>query len=143
MTGGPTIAAPSDAELDPLGALAITAGYPAYGPAALRGARDRGAILLADADRGFALVELAADEAELHLIVVGPRFRARGIGRALLRAVIGAATERGAARMFLEVAAGNAAAIALYIAVGFGEVGRRRAYYRDGQDALVFARVLR
>ncbi|RYJ01809.1 MAG: ribosomal-protein-alanine acetyltransferase, partial [Acetobacteraceae bacterium] len=36
----------------------------------------------------------------------------------------------------------NAAALALYRAAGFEEVGRRRRYYADGDDALVMRRVL-
>ena len=43
----------------------------------------------------------------------------------------------GATAMFLEVATGNAAALALYTGAGFVEVGRRRRYYADGRDALV------
>ena len=39
--------------------------------------------------------------------------------------------------MFLEVATGNAAALALYARAGFVEVGRRRRYYADLADALV------
>ncbi|NVN31455.1 ribosomal-protein-alanine acetyltransferase, partial [Endobacter medicaginis] len=41
------------------------------------------------------------------------------------------------ARLFIEVAAGNGPAIALYRGCGFVEVGRRRRYYPDGDDALV------
>ena len=48
----------------------------------------------------------------------------------------------GAGAMFLEVAAGNAPALALYAREGFAEVGRRRRYYSDGTDALVLRRDL-
>ena len=48
---------------------------------------------------------------------------------------------------FLEVAAGNVAAIGLYRAQGFAEAGRRRGYFRhaDGwaEDAIVMRRALR
>ena len=43
----------------------------------------------------------------------------------------------GGRAMFLEVATGNAAALALYRREGFVEVGRRRRYYADASDALV------
>ena len=47
---------------------------------------------------------------------------------------------------FLEVAADNAAAQALYARAGFAESGRRRGYYRrpdgSGLDALVMQRAL-
>jgi ribosomal-protein-alanine N-acetyltransferase len=39
--------------------------------------------------------------------------------------------------MFLEVATGNTAALALYRREGFVEVGRRCRYYADSSDALV------
>ena len=34
----------------------------------------------------------------------------------------------------------NAAALALYLGLGFDELGRRRQYYPDGTDALLLAR---
>jgi len=40
----------------------------------------------------------------------------------------------GARRVFLEVAEDNWAARRLYAALGFAPVGRRRNYYRRGQD---------
>jgi len=83
---------------------------------------------------GFALARLAGGEAELLSIGVPPPGRRRGTGAALLAAV---RARVGAAPLFLEVAAGNAAAIALYSAAGFRQVGRRAAYYANRQDALV------
>ena len=88
---------------------------------------------------GFALARVAADEAELLTLGVLPRARRRGVGAALLRATGGEAARLGAGRLFLEVAAGNAAARALYAQAGLVEVGRRRRYYPDGDDALVLA----
>jgi ribosomal-protein-alanine N-acetyltransferase len=44
--------------------------------------------------------------------------------------------------MFLEVAAANAPARALYAAAGYQRVGERRGYYAGGIDALVLARPL-
>ncbi|MEN0075727.1 MAG: ribosomal-protein-alanine acetyltransferase, partial [Paracraurococcus sp.] len=60
----------------------------------------------------------------------------------LLAAALAGAAAPGAAAMFLEVAAGNAPAQALYAGQGFAEVGRRRRYYADGSDALVLRRDL-
>ena len=48
---------------------------------------------------------------------------------ALLRAVRGAVTEAGARAIFLEVAADNLAALALYEGQGFVRIGERRGYY--------------
>jgi len=93
----------------------------------------------------FALARVAADEAELLTLAVTPGARRRGVGAALVEAVAGAASAAGAGRLFLEVAADNEAALALYRGAGFTLVGQRAAYYRRGAgmvDALVFARDL-
>lgn len=94
---------------------------------------------------GFALARCVADEAELLLLATEPAARRGGVGAALLRAVLDEARLRRAERMHLEVRAGNAA-IALYTAHGFVQVGERRAYYRgtDGRqrDAQTYARPL-
>ncbi len=91
---------------------------------------------------GLVLARMAADEAEVLTIGVAPDTRRRGHGAALLRGALAAARARGAGAMFLEVAAGNAPALALYAREGFAEVGRRRRYYSDGADALVLKRGL-
>ena len=105
-------------------------------------------LTLADCEgtpAGFALARMTADEAELLLLATLPQWRRRGIGAALLCAVMADARERGAGRLHLEVRAGNPA-IALYEAHGFAKVGQRRDYYRgkDGSrhDALSFACLL-
>lgn len=95
--------------------------------------------------QAFALARAAADEAELLTLAVAPGVRRRGLGAALVEAVAGAAAAGGARRLFLEVAADNAAALALYRRAGFAPVGERPAYYRragGAADALVFARDL-
>ena len=88
---------------------------------------------------GLAIARVAADEAELLSIAVPPPERGRGVGRALLAEAVGQARAMGAARMYLEVAPGNGAALALYAAAGFAASGRRRAYYSDGSDALLLS----
>jgi [ribosomal protein S18]-alanine N-acetyltransferase len=89
------------------------------------------------APAGFALGRVAANEAEVLTLAVRPAARRAGAGQALMRALMAQAARRGAGAMFLEVAAGNAAARALYAGLGAAEVGRRRRYYPDGADALV------
>lgn len=90
---------------------------------------------------GLILARVAADEAEVLTLAVVPEARRRGVGRMLLTQACAEAAARGAATMFLEVAADNDAARALYAALGFRPVGQRRAYYPGGVDALVLRRV--
>lgn len=78
---------------------------------------------------GFILVRKVKDEAEVLSIVISPDYRQHGLGKALLSASIGRLARHGTRQIFLEVAAGNAPAIALYTSQGFREVGRRTAYY--------------
>jgi ribosomal-protein-alanine N-acetyltransferase len=80
---------------------------------------------------------LILDELHITLVAVDPAERRRGHGRRVLRGLLEAAGERGAERATLEVASGNAAALALYRSLGFREAGRRPGYYRDGDDALI------
>jgi [ribosomal protein S18]-alanine N-acetyltransferase len=92
---------------------------------------------LLDQRGGFILLRVMADEAEIVTLAVSPAARRQGIGDGLLRAAKDFAVRHGATRMFLEVAVGNTAALALYAKNGFCRVGRRRRYYANGADALV------
>lgn len=95
---------------------------------------------------GFALIRIAADEAELLTIAVDPRWRGKRIGQALLRAVFDDLMMSPARRMFLEVSEDNVAAIKLYGKEGFATISSRKGYYAkpDGSaaTALVMARDL-
>ncbi|MCA3443597.1 MAG: GNAT family N-acetyltransferase [Rhodobacter sp.] len=93
---------------------------------------------------GFALGQVVAGEAELLTIAVAPGERRQGLGRRLLDLFLSECAARGASAVFLEVDAGNAAALGLYRSAGFSPAGRRRAYYHapDGTatDALILRR---
>jgi len=90
---------------------------------------------------GYALARLAAGVLELLRIGVSPAHRRRGVGGALLTAVVEAARHGGAEEIWLEVRAGNRAAIALYERGGFSRVGLRPRYYdHPPEDALLFQR---
>ena len=78
-------------------------------------------------------------EAEVHTIGVDPDHQGRGIGRALLEGLLGAADGIGAVT-YLEVRTDNASALALYRAAGFVVVGTRRRYYASGADAYTMRR---
>ncbi len=85
---------------------------------------------------GFALARTILNEGELLLLATLPTMRRRGIGGALLRAVMADARDRGADLLHLEVRANNAA-VQLYRSAGFNKIGERRDYYR-GNDGKVF-----
>lgn len=95
---------------------------------------------------GFILLRVVADEAEILTLAVRPSARRRGLGLALVTAAQAVAAERGADALWLEVAADNDAALALYDRAAFDEAGRRRGYYRraDGSrmDAVLMRRTL-
>ena len=95
---------------------------------------------------GYVLGRVAADEAEVLSIGVDPEARRRGLGLALLGALAARVAGMGAARLYLEVSAVNAPAIALYERCGFTRLGLRRGYYREpgrpAEDALLLGRDL-
>ena len=100
-----------------------------------------------DEPAGLALARVVADEGEVLALGVVEERRRRGIAAMLLAAMAARCTDLGAGRLFLEVAADNAAARVLYGAHGFAAVGRRPGYYAraDGGavDGLILARSLR
>lgn len=93
-----------------------------------------------DAPLGLILARAAADEAEVVTLAVLPEARRSGLGGRLLDAALATAREAGAASMFLEVAADNTAALALYGRRRFQPVGRRANYYGQNCDAVVLRR---
>lgn len=97
-------------------------------------------------DMGFALARSTLDESELLLLATRPAARRRGIGGALLRAIVAEAQARGAGRIHLEVRSGNDA-VELYRKEGFVKVGERLNYYRGKAnqlfDAHTYARDLK
>ena len=96
-----------------------------------------------DASAGFVLARTAGEESEILTIAVDPERRRHGLGRKLLVAAMDEARKRGAQEMFLEVADDNRAALTLYRAAGFSDVGTRAGYYSEGgklRDALTLKR---
>lgn len=91
---------------------------------------------------GYAIVSVAGDVADLLRIAVDPEQRRTGTASDLLADVERRASGAGADRVIVEVAATNAGAQAFYAARGYAEIARRRAYYSDGDDALVLAHPL-
>ncbi len=94
--------------------------------------------------QGFSILQVVAPEAEILTIVIDPARRGQGHGQSLLGQTLLAAAQNGADIVFLEVDAGNGAALALYARAGFAQNGIRRAYYAhpDGTstDAITMTR---
>ncbi|HKB72428.1 MAG TPA: ribosomal protein S18-alanine N-acetyltransferase [Thermoanaerobaculia bacterium] len=77
------------------------------------------------------------DEFHVNKIATHPVVRKEGHGRRMMRDAIDAARERRSASIVLEVRLTNEEAIRFYRGFGFIEVGRRKHYYKDGEDARV------
>ena len=80
---------------------------------------------------GFILVRAVADEAEILTLAVTPAHRRKGHASKLLQHASATLRDGKTARFFLEVAADNTAALALYARHGFAPCGRRANYYRS------------
>ena len=93
--------------------------------------------------RAFALGRVIADEAELLTLACDPADRRKGLGRARLAGFEAESRARGAVAAFLEVAADNAPARALYEAAGFAELSRRAGYYARAGGTAADAIVMR
>ena len=90
---------------------------------------------------GYAGLSVNVDEAWVQNIAVRRDRQRRGIGRALLDALLAEAARRGVRDVLLEVAVDNRAAQRLYDGYGFEAVGIRRGYYQPSNtDALVMKR---
>jgi ribosomal-protein-alanine N-acetyltransferase len=94
----------------------------------------------------YGVMSVGAGEAHILNLCVSEAYRCRGVGKRLLRSLIERATAAGTAEAFLEVRPSNTAAIRLYLAMGFEQVGTRRGYYQapsGREDAAVLKLALR
>jgi ribosomal-protein-alanine N-acetyltransferase len=100
-----------------------------------------GVALVAELDcsvAGLLVGRLAADEFEILNLAVASAQRRRGAATQLVAASLQSARNSGANRVYLEVRASNAVAIAFYARLGFEVCGRRTNYYRDPvEDAVL------
>jgi len=87
---------------------------------------------------GYIVGRMGADELHINNVAVRDIYRRRGIGRALLNHILEAGKRAGVPCAFLELRAGNTAALALYEEFGFHVSARRSKYYSEPvEDALV------
>jgi ribosomal-protein-alanine N-acetyltransferase len=87
---------------------------------------------------GYIVARMGADELHINNVAVREIYRRRGIGRSLLDRILEEGTRAGVTCAFLELRAGNHAALALYENCGFRVTARRPKYYSEPvEDALV------
>jgi ribosomal-protein-alanine N-acetyltransferase len=92
---------------------------------------------------GFVLSRLIPPEAEILSIAVAASQRGRGLAHKLLDLHLRRLAGLGARTVFLEVDEHNEPARRLYRRFGFGDAGRRPAYYQQGDRPGSAALVLR
>jgi [ribosomal protein S18]-alanine N-acetyltransferase len=91
---------------------------------------------------GYVFAVSLYEEFHINKIATDLRLRRQGYGRVLLEDSLSRARAMGSSAVTLEVRISNDAARAFYGAYGFAEAYRRRAYYQDGEDALVLVLAL-
>ncbi len=97
-----------------------------------------------DGIAGYAGLLGAGWQGDVLTLAVATSRWGRGIGSALLVALLAEARRRGCTEVFLEVRTDNVRAQELYRRHAFTQVGIRRGYYQpSGADALVMRRGLR
>lgn len=92
---------------------------------------------------GFVLMRSVAGEAEILTIAVASSHRRRGIARVLVEEAFRRLYRERVEAVFLEVDAGNGAALGLYRRLGFVKVGERKGYYAHGSVPDASALVMR
>lgn len=87
---------------------------------------------------GYGGMQFVCGEGYLDNVAVAPQHRGKGVGTAVVAALLGYARAHGGAFVTLEVRPSNAPALALYRGLGFVQAGRRRNFYsRPTEDALL------
>jgi len=94
---------------------------------------------------GHGIMSVAMGECHLLNICVHPDYQRQGYGRQMVEYLLAQARSRNAVVALLEVRVRNVAAYRLYTALGFDEIGVRKAYYpahNGREDAIILARDL-
>lgn len=87
------------------------------------------ALIENDTPQGFILGRHVVDECEIITLAITPAARRHGYAQQLVETFLKQKRTQGATRFFLEVAATNKGAIALYEKLGFFTVSTRPNYY--------------
>ena len=85
---------------------------------------------------GYLLATIIDDEAEILSIGVTPDRQRQGVGKRLLQRFFDYGASQNMAKALLEVAEDNVPALGLYRDFGFAEFGRRKDYYKQGNQKI-------
>ena len=91
---------------------------------------------------GFATLTLVHGDAEIERICIAKNRQNLGLGRIMLVIAMDVLRFLKAESVFLEVKAGNVSANKLYASNGFINTGRRKVYYKNGEDCLLMKKDL-
>ncbi len=86
---------------------------------------------------GFGCLWTILEESHITLLAVDAVHQRQGLGRLLVWGLLDAARHNQSEWATLEVRCSNVAALKVYGYFGFQTVGTRKAYYPDGEDALI------
>ena len=87
--------------------------------------------------KGFIGIDTGLYEYEIESVLVDKECRRQGIAKKLLNQAIMLAKENAIESVFLEVRKNNLPAINLYCEAGFNQIGERKGYYPDGENAII------
>lgn len=102
--------------------------------------------VMRDADSrlaGYFLLMPAVDDNHILNITVRPDLQGKGLGRILLKHICALTRQLGMQSILLEVRPSNTRALAVYLHVGFKEIGLRKNYYPAGENLREDAIVMR
>ena len=91
---------------------------------------------------GFAGIKIILDEADIMNIVVKKHHRKKGIASLIMENLIKMAQNLDLKKLRLEVNQKNIAAINLYKKFKFEEVGIRKKYYNNTDDAILMEKII-
>ena len=82
----------------------------------------------------YCILYPAVDELHLLNITVSPKLRRLGLAARMMNAIEAVAVQQQMPRVILEVRPSNSAAVNLYQAIGYEQIGTRKNYYPANQD---------
>jgi [ribosomal protein S18]-alanine N-acetyltransferase len=102
-------------------------------------------LFIEDSLVGYYVVQPILDEAHLLNFCIAPEYQGKGLAKFQMQHLLSWAMTHQVERLILEVRRSQKVARKLYIAMGFEQIGLRKAYYptnQEGQreDALVMAK---